>query len=1157
MLSRSRRRVVLTLLLLVLLGGGGFFGIKTMRGRNPGRMYRESVKAAGDAMSAGDFSEARIILIGLVRQYPDRVSTRQRLTYCLLVLERYREAAAVARGTLELSPEYAPAHAMLSTCLRALGDGEGAIREARLATAGRSVPENAHLRLAELLIDLGLTSEGIKTLVELLEFDRTNEVAALRLATLMAGREIDSSVASGKVRRSLLQQLEKMRKTLEDSPADPEAVVTVARLAIAAGEPELARSTLIAVMVYRQLSDPETVLLARAHAATGQTDRARKLLEGLPLLTPGGIPPSELPKEERSAARAALLEFQARVVAWIETGDPKLAIEQLDLLSPQVAATLPLLKLRLIALWQMAGPTGGAGTPGALKVHGADIEATASAILQHRPFDEKARGSRSLVLLFRGRPDAALADAVFLERHSPGLTEGGWLHGLAALELGFAESALELLLKARPNPRDADSVRWIVKAAIFARNAEILARFAPQLPPEGNGALLAMVALAGSEVDRAEEITAGESFASSPLSEKVQASGLLSAIGRDATSEALLRTLADEDMESVGILKANLLLYLGREKEASAVLWEVSELSGPHALSALMALAERAAVRGDEGLAEYSMLLDKIRALPDGAEQAILHEGRMALYRRDFDGALAKAREVLIDAPTSAPGRVLELEALIEGRAEQAEVEAAANRVLEVVPGFAPARMIRALVLVKEGRRQLLSGDAVTATDRLNEAVTLAPGVAGARLLRGMALLGDGDLSTAERDVELLKGSEESRFAGHFLEGLLRSSRGDADSAVESFEAAIELDPDSVDAVTALGLALIKAGRADEAIDIAEQLSRSDLGEVRALKIRASALAANNDLEAAEKTLREALVKEKTDLGAYLLLSRVLVASKRPDEAAGVLREAIRIRPGAAAAHTRLVQVLLSAGDGKGALAAADAAGRIDGLQAQSHLLRFRCLQSSGRDRESIKELKSAVRIEPENPVALGFLGEMSLAEGDISAGRRYLEQAARNSPRNLRVLMRLGVLAQMSGHAREAEEWYGKLLAQHPDFGPAVNNLAFLLSADPATAERAVELATRAVRGDLRNGEYRDTLAVALSAAGRNDDAVLAAREAMRLLPENAMIMVRSARVLGNAGRFEEAREFAEKAKTVATPEELQAVEREVRILLRLFREE
>lgn len=1151
MSGRSRRRVVFTLLLLLLLSGGGFFGIKAIRGRNPGRVYRESLRAAGDAMSAGDYAEARIILAGLVKQYPDRVQLRHQLAFCLLKLERHPEAAAVARGTIEMAPDYAPAHALLSSCLRAMGDVEGAIREARLATVGRAVPDTAHLALAELLIDAGLTSQGIKALMELLELDGRNDVAALRLATLMAGQEIDSAVAFGKVRLSLLQQLERMQKTLSESPADPETVLAVARLAIAAGEPEVARSALIAVMVHRELSDTETVLLARTHAATGHPERARALLEGLPIINPTTVPPSELPEDEREAAWATLLEFQARVVAWLETGDPDRAKEQLDLLSPQVAALLPLLKLRLITLWQLAGPDSGPGTPGALAAHGGDIESTSTAILDLRPFDERARGSRSRAFLFRGRPGAALADAVFLSRHSPGLTEGVWLHGLAALELGFAESALELLLKARPNPRDPDSVRWIVKAAVFAHNAEILARFVPHLAPEGNGALLAMVALAAGDADRAEQVAAGEEFNSSPRSEMVQAAGLLSAIGRDATSEALLRTLKVEDVSSVGILQANLLLYLNREEEASAVLQRVSETEGPQALSALMALAERAAARGDEGLAEYAALLDRIRAHPDGAEHAVLHEGRMALYRGDFDFALAKARKVLADTPTSPAARVLELEALIESRAEPAAVEAAADRVLEVVPGFAPARMIRALTLVKKGRKNLLSGDAVAATDQLNEAVTLAPGVAGARLLRGMALLGDGDLSSAERDVELLKGSEESRFAGHFLEGLLRSSRGDADSAVESFEAAIELDPDSVDAVTALGLTLIKAGRTDEAIALAEKLSRHESGGIRALKIRASALAANGDLPAAEKALREALGQEETDIGTHLLLGRVLVAAKRPDEAAGILREATRIRPEAAAAHTQLVQVLLSAGDEEGALAAATAAGRIKGLEAQSHILRYHCLRNIGRRKESIAELENAVRIDPENPVALGYLGEMSLAEGDLVAGRQYLKQAASNSPRNLRVLMRLGVLAQMSGHAQEAEEWYEKLLAQHPDFSPAVNNLAFLLSADPASADRAVLLATRAVKHDPENGEYRDTLAVALSAAGRHDDAVLAAQEAMRLLPENAMITVRSARVHRDAGKFEEARALAEKAKTVATPEEQEAIDREVRLLL------
>jgi tetratricopeptide (TPR) repeat protein len=1146
----GRRRFIITVVVLLTLLVITGLGLRAFIGSDPGREFRERSKAAGEAITAGRYAEARIILTRLVAEHPRRLALRQQLTLCLLRLDRPEEAAVVARGTIEIDPSLAPAHSLLSLALKAAGDDEGAIREARLATTGRKVSGDAHSILAELLIEVGLESEGIETLVAVLEQDRKNEAAALRLATLMTGREIRSSVAWAKARRSLRDQLERFEMRLEENPADPETVIAVARLALAAGEPEVASSHLIAIKVHRELNDDETTLLARALAATGHLDRARALLHGLPAITPAPLPPDQLPPAERPAARKLLWRFEARVMANIEAGSADLALEDLDRLAPEVAETLPMLKLRLVAIWRLAHRDSHPSSL-ALGDRGEDLEATATAILEKRPLDERSRVTRALALLARGRPDAALADAVHLERHSPSLDDGAWLHGMAALELGFARSAFELLTRARPDAVDSESIRWIVKAAIFAREGEAVLRLAPRMDEIGNGALRSMAALVTGDPDRAEQLAAGESFATSPLSERVQAAGLLCGVGRDAVALAELRLLGTEAAETTGLLRANLLFFLGRGDEASAALGEVADAGGPQALAALLALAERAAVRGVEGHAEYERLIEEIRAHPDGALQALLHEGGMALYRGDPELALLKAGEVLARMEANAPARALRLESLLDGQATAEKIEAAADEVLEVTPGFAPARRVRALALVREGRENLLSGNADAATAQLSEAMSLAPGVAGARLLRGMALLGGGDLSAAEEDAELLKSSEETRFAGRFLEGMVRLNRGDPEAAVESYRSALELEPDSMDAVTALGVALLRAGRIEEALLLTDRLATLESGKLRSLKIRAFAQAARDDYGAAEQSLREALARDETDLGARLLLSRVLVAGRKKAEGVEVLRQAIATHPGTPAPHLQLVRLLLALKDPEGAMAAADAAGSIAGLQALSHILRFHCLREAGEKAGSIEELEAALRIEPENPIALEYLGEATLELGDAGAGRGFLAQAASASPRNLRVLMRLGVLAQMAGQNAEAEKWYERLLFQNPGFSPAVNNLAFLLAADPGTAARAVELAERAVSIDRTNGEYHDTLATALSAAGRHDEAVAAAREALRLLPKNAMIAVRSAETLRDAGRTEEARVLAEKAATVATPEEKDTVDREVRELL------
>ena len=55
-------------------------------------------------------------------------------------------------------------------------------------------------------------------------------------------------------------------------------------------------------------------------------------------------------------------------------------------------------------------------------------------------------------------------------------------------------------------------------------------------------------------------------------------------------------------------------------------------------------------------------------------------------------------------------------------------------------------------------------------------------------------------------------------------------------------------------------------------------------------------------------------------------------------------------------------------------------------------------------------------------------------------------------------------------------------------------------------------------------NGDIQDTLALALSGAGKHAEAIRAAEKAMMLLPKEARIAVSAARVYLNAGQIEKA---------------------------------
>jgi tetratricopeptide (TPR) repeat protein len=1136
--TRRKKKIVFVLFLLLALLGAAFMGYRFLAGGNPGRDFRERSKAAYEALEGERYGEARILLATLVAENPERLRLRQNLALCLLKLDRPEEAAAVARGTIGISENYAPAHAMLSASLKVLGDLEGAIREARLATRGDKVSENSRLVLAELLIAVGLRTEGIGELVEVVESEDGGESAAVRLAMLMAGRNIEP-VAAAKARRGLSDLLETAQAELQASPDETELVGRVARLALASGEPETASAALIAVKVHRPLSDPETVLLATALAATGRIERARELLDALGPIdeeTLDGVP---LP-----------VAFEERILARIVSGEPKKALAETDRAPAALAGTLFLDSLRLGALERIARTEYGRGGGVGLLAIAADLDATATRILESRPLDEKARESRALARLALGRPGQAVEDAMALEKNSPGLPSGPWLHGLAALDLGFAASALELLTRGAPEPLDSDSARWILKAALLAGDAETVARLTPIIDPAGNGALLAQAALLANDTDRALSLALEDGFLNSPLVERVRVAKTLAALDRPGPAQALAMELEGENNPVVQILRSEVLNGLGRGDEAVAALNAITVEGGEYTLPALMSLAEQAGRRGAEGRADFDAVVLRIRKLPDAEALADILEARMALTEGDARKAVRLGRRALAAQPDNPEGRTVLLQGLIAARADRAEIEEAAERALEVAPAFGPARVVRAMSLLEQGRKELLAGDSSLAAGQLDQAAKLVPGASGPVFYRGVALLGAGDPASVERDVALLRAADDGAVAADFLEGLLRLSQGRLDPAEECFQRVLAGEPEHRDAMAALGLIHLRNEHFEAARTQAEALFALEPGSTRALRLMAAALAFEGKLDRAEAVLRKALEIDPGDVGASLLLARCLFTAKKHEEAVAVSRRLVAERPDTGAAHANLVAALRLSGDTAGALKAAEEAGKREEFRSLSHVLKANVLKADGKPAEALSELRAAVRIDPENVAALELLAQAAIKAGDLDEGRRVLERAARLVPGNVRVRMSLGILAQTLGREGEAKAWYEEVLRLHPDTAPAANNLSYLLAANFATSGRAVDLARRAVAAEPENAEYRDTLAVALSANNRHEEAAEASREAMRLDPENALIALRSAKVFFEGGLKEEAREALEVAREKATPEEQETVEREGRLL-------
>ena len=163
------------------------------------------------------------------------------------------------------------------------------------------------------------------------------------------------------------------------------------------------------------------------------------------------------------------------------------------------------------------------------------------------------------------------------------------------------------------------------------------------------------------------------------------------------------------------------------------------------------------------------------------------------------------------------------------------------------------------------------------------------------------------------------------------------------------------------------------------------------------------------------------------------------------------------------------------------------------------HLLRAREAAAAGDEAEVRARLARVLEVDPGHRVASGRLGAALVRAGRYESARPLLERALEDPEAPASVYAALGLLELVEGDEAAAVRASRAALRRDPELAWAANNLAWILatSADPAlrAPHEAVTLAEGLiVDADSADPNHLDTLAAAYAAAGRFDEAVVAA---------------------------------------------------------------
>ncbi len=536
-------------------------------------------------------------------------------------------------------------------------------------------------------------------------------------------------------------------------------------------------------------------------------------------------------------------------------------------------------------------------------------------------------------------------------------------------------------------------------------------------------------------------------------------------------------------------------------------------------------------------------VLEPLLARNDAQALMLLADARLQAGRFD------EARAVQLRAQASRPDDARARAALTPASVDPGHIDSAAVRWLPL-PGLDSASLADKLEISTLVTRREFDA-ALDAIARLQSRLPAQPDTA---LLRGRVQLQRGDPTGARKSFE----SGLQIAPGHLptliaLAGLDLDG-GRTEAARMRLQALLKKEPANATAMVALADVLERSGeRGAQVLTLLADAVRLTPGDPRLRIVHANHLARRGDGRAASAALQDAVNAMPGNPALLQALARVQTANGEHEQALVSLGKLVAAQPGATEPLVSLAQVHVAMGNLGAARRALERAlqAQPQALMAQRSLIGLELLDK--KPQAALALARQVQRQHAGQGVGQLLEGDVRVSTGDLNGAlaayreglrhqpltelaakthqvltvlgqadeaRRFADEWQRSHPRDSDFAFHLGNAAQARGDAAAAERLFRATLQLQPLHAMAMNNIAWALLAQGKPG--AVDLAQRAVDLLPDNPAALDTLARALLADKQAGRAVVVARKALALAPDNAELrqQLAQAQVLASAPR-------------------------------------
>jgi tetratricopeptide (TPR) repeat protein len=320
-------------------------------------------------------------------------------------------------------------------------------------------------------------------------------------------------------------------------------------------------------------------------------------------------------------------------------------------------------------------------------------------------------------------------------------------------------------------------------------------------------------------------------------------------------------------------------------------------------------------------------------------------------------------------------------------------------------------------------RLELASGGAQASVSLAQDALKAEPQNPEARLALVKGLIARGELERAQIELKTLIERFPNSAAVHTANGMLLGRQKKAIDARHAFERALQLRPDSLEAIGGL-------------VALVDELSRKPAAAPPALMMAARIYAATGDPKMSEQLLRRVVTTDPSYLPAYAALGQVYAKQGRLDAAVAEF-EALAQRDSKPVGALTMIGILLEA-QGKSD-AARERYERVIELNGSAPVaannLAWIYAQSNNKLDRALELAQTARQGLPMMAEVSDTLGFVYYKKGLLSLAIDTLQTAVRADEGNPGYRYHLGLALAKSGEKAAAAQHLERALALKPDF--------------------------------------------------------------------------------------------------------------------------